>query len=387
MKVVLAFVAVLSISAVFAAIPSENIERHILSTFEGGDTKTLFKVYHYLYKKTYDLNSEEAIRRYQIFKKNMEYIRAENQKGHSYTLGYTHLVDMTLEEARKMYLNSKPEKMIEEGAKEISYEKFFDTPDDDEVPEIKKQVKNFFDTEEDEDEIKIRRPAEQISQVKRYAVDWRNVMTPVRDQGQCGSCWAFASAGTIEGNWNIKYKTSPTQWLSTQQLVDCDTNSSGCDGGWTLGAIYYYGKDVGLMSETEYPYKAVANTCDSAKIANAKKIKSIGTRYCQTCTIDTWFGYLAKGPIGISSYVTDNWFYYTGGIYSIKECNSNSSNHAVIAVGWGIDTDTNGNVTEYAIVRNSWGESWGEKGYIRIKFQPELKNSCFINLRATQPIY
>lgn len=88
MKVVLAIVAVLSISAVLTAIPTDNIERHILSTFEGGDTKTLFKVYHYLYKKTYDLNSEEAIRRYQIFKRNIENIRAKNLKGHSYRLGW-----------------------------------------------------------------------------------------------------------------------------------------------------------------------------------------------------------------------------------------------------------------------------------------------------------
>lgn len=154
------------------------------------------------------------------------------------------MTDMTLEEAKKMHL-CKMSKIFGNGNEERKYEKFFDTPDE-EVSELNKEVNNFFDTV-DEDE------SDQTSQSKRYPIDWRKFMTPVRDQGECGSCWAFAAAGVMEGNYNIKNKSSPTKWLSTQLLVDCDTKNNGCDGGWPYEALQFYGKPVGLLQDSEYP--------------------------------------------------------------------------------------------------------------------------------------
>ena len=114
-------------------------------------------------------------------------------------------------------------------------------------------------------------------------------MTPVRDQGECGSCWAFASAAVMEGNYNVKNKIkSPTSstWLSTQQLVDCDTNSAGCDGGWALGALFYYSKNTGLVGEKDYSYSSgssgLTGICknDIVSNLNVKKIKSLSMFKC-----------------------------------------------------------------------------------------------------------
>jgi C1A family cysteine protease len=383
MKSFIALALVLALTAVTCTYSEpEPIERNILKNFEAGDAKTLFKVYHLVYKKSYTLNSEEGIRRYKIFKKNWAYIQEENKKGYTYTLGLTKFVDFTPEEL-KSYTNEKP------GQIDAAFEEIASEAEKSNTQLSQQEIQKFFDSP-DEDEMKLYgKLSSSETQIVRNPIDWRSYMTPVRDQGNCGSCWAFGTAAVMEGNFNIKNKiTSSTNWLSTQQLVDCDTNSSGCDGGWGLGAIYYYSRLTGLVSEKDYSYTSefsgLTGTCKNDVVSNinVKKTKSLGMEYCQTCNIDQWYSILAKGPILISSYSNDNWYYYTGGVFSITGCNSTSSNHAVVAVGWGKDT-----TGEYTIVRNSWGSSWGERGYIRIKYQPEFNASCFINLRATRPTF
>ena len=107
MKVMYALSLVMAISAIACTFTeSESIERNILKNYESGDSKTLFKVYHLVYNKSYPLNSEEAIKRYRIFKRNWSYIQSENKKGHGYTLGLTKFVDFTPEEL-KSYINEK----------------------------------------------------------------------------------------------------------------------------------------------------------------------------------------------------------------------------------------------------------------------------------------
>lgn len=382
MKLLITLAILLTLTAVICTF-SEPMERNILKNFEAGDSKTLFKVYHTVYKKSYPLNSEEGIKRYKIFKKNWAYIQEENKKGHEYTLGLTKFVDFTPEELKK-YINEKP------GQIDAMFQQVFAEAEKSNPQLSQQEIQKFFDTP-DEDEIKLYgKSSSSETQVIRNPVDWRSNMTPVRDQGECGSCWAFASAAVMEGNYNVKNKIkSPTSssWLSTQQLVDCDTNSAGCDGGWALGALFYYSKNTGLVGEKDYSYSSgssgLTGICknDIVSNLNVKKIKSLSTSYCDNCTIDEWYTYLSKGPISISSAVTDDWFYYTSGIYSVTQCDATSSNHAVVAVGWGKDSQG----TEYSIVRNSWSDSWGEAGHIRIKYQPTLKSSCYINMRANKP--
>ena len=153
-------------------------------------------------------------------------------------------------------------------------------------------------------------------------------------------------------------------------------------------SIYLYDRNPGLVSESDYPYTSGVSgkrgTCnnDLIKDKNVKKIKATEVEYCEPCTIDQFYTFLSRGPIAVSSYVTDDWYLYTDGIFSVATCNSEKANHAVVAVGWGVES-----TTEYIIIRNSWGSDWGEKGHMKIKYQPKLKKSCFITLRATRPIF
>ena len=377
MKVMSVLALVLAISAIACTVTaSEPIERNILKKFESGDSKTLFKVYHLVYNKSYPLNSEEAIKRYRIFKENWSYIQSENKKGQGYTLGLTQFVDFTPEELER-YINEKP------GQIDAAFEQQAA-----EAENAKKEIQNFFDST-DEDEAKLMSKLKTYGQVERKPVDWRNFLPPVRDQGSCGSCWAFSSAATMEGNYNIKNNLSPgSNYFSTQQLVDCDTYSRGCNGGSSLFALSFYGRNTGLVSESDYPYTSgqsgLTGTCRTDLISNTdvKKIKAFRVEYCQTCTIDEFYTFLSRGPVSVSSYVTKDWFYYVEGIFSITSCNSTSSNHAIVAVGWGVES-----TTEYTIIRNSWGSKWGEKGYMRVQFQPTLNSSCFINKMGSRPIF
>jgi C1A family cysteine protease len=415
LRVGVAFLILVILSVVVKSEESEPIymKRNILKEFEDGDTKNLFKVYHYLFKKEYDLNNEEGVRRYKIFKNNLEYIKQENKKGHSYTLGFTHLTDMTEEEYKKMYLNTE-KGFIDAKFKELEnqaqsfFDKYADVEDtnpnsntnsdvqksffdlnadkDDEeflATPPKKISKNFFDLnadDEDKDELKLK---SRMNETVRAPIDHRRYFLPPRNQGSCGSCWAFSAAGSMESNY-AKAKGVAPFYLSTQQLTDCDTNSNGCGGGSSVMALQYYSLNPGLVADGSYPYKGVKATCQAGIVSNTAivKYKNIGTDYCGDCTIDQWYLSLSKGPITISSYADVNWQHYTSGILSITSCASSSSNHAVIAVGWGVDSSTG---SEYTIVRNSWSTSWGEAGYIRIKYQPQLNKSCFINMRASQP--
>jgi C1A family cysteine protease len=157
-----------------------------------------------------------------------------------------------------------------------------------------------------------------------------------------------------------------------------------------------------MVSDAAYPYTSgktnTAGTCrnDIISDTNVPKLKVVRVDRCKNlinntyvydeCLIDQWYGFLKKGPFSISVFVVNDWFYYTKGILSVASCTSTSSNHAVIAVGWNRETAADGTVTEFAIVRNSWNTTWGENGYIRIKYQPELLNKgCFTNKRAFLP--
>jgi hypothetical protein len=402
MKIYSIVLAAVLISLAVSSIINENIEIHILSNFENENPKTMFEVFHFLYKKSYALDSEEGGRRLKIFESNLNYIKTENKKGYSYELGYNHLMDYTFEELNSMYLNHKPEEMEKVWDNIDQSKGYFDTfADDDEglrmLIDVDRKSKKFFDSdnEDDADELKLKNghksSDKSVSQtLPRSPIDWKSKFLNPRDQTQCGSCWAFSAAGTIEANWAIKNNLSPENYfhLSTQQLVDCDTNSGGCNGGSSVLAMSSYGVRNGLIPESSYPYTNVKGTCNTASINNATtKVKLASITNCTDCTIEKWYSLLQQGPIVISSYVTNNWFYYKKGIFSVANCNTTSSNHAIIAVGWGVEKDSNGSDVEYTVIRNSWGTAWGEAGYMRIKYQPELNKSCFINKRAALPIF
>ncbi|KAK8893283.1 hypothetical protein M9Y10_021700 [Tritrichomonas musculus] len=195
------------------------------------------------------------------------------------------------------------------------------------------------------------------------SLDWRDkgVVNAIKDQGQCGSCWAFSAVSTCESAYAIK--TGTLLSYSEQNLVDCVTLSFGCNGGNPSIAISYItGSQNGQFnSEEDYPYKAVGGTCsyDSSKAIG--KVTSYHLVSFQSET-DLQSKLVSYGPVSVAIDASQTSFNaYAGGIYQDSSCSSYFLDHAVCCVGYGSEDGT-----DYWIVRNSWGTAWGEQGYFRL---------------------
>jgi len=201
------------------------------------------------------------------------------------------------------------------------------------------------------------------------SVDWRSsgAVTGVKDQGSCGSCWSFSSTGALEGA--NKIKTGTLVSLSEQHFVDCDNNGDhGCFGGLMDNAFEWAQKNGGVCSESSYPYNAKKGSCQNT---------GCGTHYAapksftdvKTNDENALMSALAQQPVSVAIEADQSAFQlYKSGVFTAP-CGTNLD-HGVLAVGYGTD-----NGVDYWIVKNSWGTSWGEDGYIRlvraVKDQPE----------------
>lgn len=192
------------------------------------------------------------------------------------------------------------------------------------------------------------------------AVDWTPKITAIRNQGSCGSCWAFSAIGLVEGGLKIKYAASYD--LSEQEVVDCCRwgiasvcgSCIGCSGGIPEQALSFL-NSYGSSYESSYPYKALAGTCQYNSKTHYKVLSTSWLTYVTTNNVASLQTAIAGRPVGL--YVDANsWSRYATGIFT--GCTLSKLNHAVIAVGF----DASGNWK----IRNSWGTSWGEAGYIRI---------------------
>merc|ERR1719473_1060987 len=205
--------------------------------------------------------------------------------------------------------------------------------------------------------------------------DWREEegVTDAKDQGGCGSCWAFSAAETFESQLAIA-TGKPATKLSAQQIVSCSPNpqhcggTGGCDGS-TQPLAFDYLQTAGLTTEADYPYTQRTGTCETSKI------KPVGWNTGYTILQRNNYTELltavaTKGPIAVSIAASGFAFqFYSGGV--LGKCNDYVMDHAVQLVGYGTDAGS-----DYWLVRNSWGGSWGEKGYIRLARYGDGKEPC-----------
>ncbi|CAH1099427.1 unnamed protein product [Psylliodes chrysocephalus] len=268
-------------------------------------------------------SSIEEIQRFSIFQSNLRRIESHNTKEEqgfsSFRMGVTKFADLTRHEFKDMMKLSKRQK-----------------------PKSYGSIRKFDDTRDI--------PAE---------VDWskKGAVTEIKDQGQCGSCWSFSATGTIEGANFIK--TGKLISLSEQNLVDCDSDCYGCGGGYMIDALKYVQKN-GIMAEDKYPYKAEDEKCRFNSSEVAVKISSF-TQIKSGDENDLQQKVALVGPVSVAIDASWNFQLYSSGVLDDDSCENSeeSLDHGVLAVGYGTKHGQ-----DYWIVKNSWGEDWGIKGYV-----------------------
>jgi len=217
-------------------------------------------------------------------------------------------------------------------------------------------------------------------------VDWRpkGYVTPVKNQKQCGSCWAFSATGSLEGaHFN---KTKKLVSLSEQNLVDCSAKEGnhGCMGGLMDYAFAYVKKNNGIDTEESYPYTAVTGKeCKfNASNVGATLNSWMDIKHGSEKDLEAAVAQLGPISVGIDAAHRGFQMYKTGVYYSIM-CSSTRLDHGVLAVGYD-SAELFGHTQNYWIVKNSWGETWGNKGYIWMA--KDLNNMCGIASQASVPI-
>ena len=308
--IILAFAGLLIATGAFS-VAMYNRGSKAAHSNETVAARQAFQQWRSLHNKIYSSPAEEA-HRFENFLKAFNRVKARNAAFTSFTSGLNKFSDLSKEEFKANYLGYKP---VANSDKSYDYSLLEATPSNDK--------------------------------------DWRTVngvVTPVKDQGQCGSCWAFSATGSLEGVAQISGKQ--TLSFSEQQLVDCSSKygNEGCDGG-LMNQAFDYVIANGIETEAMYPYTARDGKCSSKtgvyKITGYKNvpIKS-SPALSSACDIQ---------PVSIAI-EADEIMDYTGGVFDDKSC-GDSLDHGVLLVGY---------TSSYWIVKNSWGNSWGEQGFIRM---------------------
>lgn len=283
-------------------------------------------------------SEEHETARYWIFKENLNEINTHNRDANTYQLAVNQFTDMTADEFRQTYLGRL-------SAPKSSIHNWENLP-----------VHN-----------------EDKSEVLASSFDWvpKGAVTPVKNQGGCGSCWAFGTTGSIEGAWYLA--TGKLLSLSEQQFVDCSKQNAGCQGGLETYA-FAYAKTAGVCSESSYPYKGRDGRCSSCTpVVPASGV----TGYTRVSISQSALkSAITREPVSIGVDASA-WSSYGGSVFT-GSCGT-SINHAVLGVGYG----TSGGV-DYWKIKNSWATSWGESGYIRLQYNKcgVLNDNVYVNVNG-----
>ena len=214
----------------------------------------------------------------------------------------------------------------------------------------------------------------------RAPIDWRAAgkVSPVKDQGACGSCWAFSTTGSLEGAYMIKNNEAIT--FSEQQLVDCSSaeGNHGCNGGLMDQAFKYLEKQ-GAETETSYPYAGVDQTCAQDSSKGVVKVSS----YTDVTpdNEDALYTALEKQPISVAIDASAI-MYYHDGVITKDYCSYKALNHGVLLTGYKVDSEY---FIPYWDVKNSWGSSWGQQGYMKIEAFTGGEGTCGIAIDPSYP--
>jgi len=289
------------------------------------------------YNKTY-ASEDETVMRFSIFIDNYDMIEQHNAGQYDWTLGLNEYADLSWDEFKATHLGllQAPTRALK-----VNLAGKFTVPD---------------------------------------SVDWsgKGAVTAIKNQGQCGSCWAFSTTGSTEGA--VEIKSGKLTSLSEQQLVDCSSaeGNQGCNGGLMDYAFEYIMKNKGLCTEADYPYKGVDGTCKktcqvASTISSYKDVTQNDEDALQAA--------VAQQPVSVAIEADKMGFqFYKKGVFS-GICGTNLD-HGVLAVGYGTDSGK-----DYWKVKNSWGATWGMEGYILLKRSGgSTKGQCGIAMQPSYPI-